>query len=489
MSWSVPSSFRAQMAIISIASAAMLGLAALLIRDVVLRTEGRLLTEARQQCIAACNELKLQYQERAVYGEDTIAGLPIQAQDVSLRGLSSTVLRSYEGVEGGFRLRDEGGMLGYAFPTNSSGTKVELTPQETTLVAAVAASAKSEQGIITRTREWNRDVAIVAAAWLEPDNVTVWTMKRLTGVHDPVLAKRRWLFGALVASALLGMAGIVSVWFFLRSGVTAINTGLRRLEQDFAFRLPRVPGEFGEISKALNHMADRRMALEAELRRQDRLAALGKVVSGVAHEIRNPLNSMRLTLELLQRKMNKGTANPDEVKAAVEQIDRLDLILSRLLAFGRPALQDRQVQNVAAIVHDASKMVREQSQQKGVHIAIESAEQGELLAEVDGLQITQVLINLLLNAIEASPPSGRVDVKTWRDDANVFVAVTDQGPGVSREARSHVFDAYFTTKPDGTGLGLAVSREIVANHNGELDFRSGPKGTTFQLRLPAERSS
>ena len=106
---------------------------------------------------------------------------------------------------------------------------------------------------------------------------------------------------------------------------------------------------------------------------------------------------------------------------------------------------------------------------------------------MDGLQVEQVLINLLLNAIEASPDGGTVRVGLTRGDGSVRIAVSDQGPGIPETVREHVFDPYFTTRDSGNGLGLAVSREVVAHHGGSLQFETGSDGTTFTMRLPMRR--
>lgn len=476
-------SFRTQLAIIILASVAMLGLAAVLIRDAITQTEDRLLAEARQQSIAACRELRLQYEERAAFViDDPLEELPLEAQDVSLRGLSETVLRSYEGVEGGFYMVANDKLVGY------SGADSPLAVEEENLVLATVARARAATDVLTQTAEWDRDLAVVAASAAEPERWIVWTMKRLSGVRDPVAQRRRWLLALLVFSALLGVGGIVSVWFSLHSRVASIRQGLGRLEEDFQYRLTGVHGEFGQIAAAINQMTARRMALETELRRKDRLAALGKAVAGVAHEIRNPLNSMKLTLELLNRRLKKGAATSDEATAAIREVDRLDRIVGRLLAFGRPVLTDRHAQNVVPLLSHAISMVHEQSRRKDVRIAAETGSAPELVADIDGPQIQQVIINLLLNAIDASPPSDVVTAKLEIASGHLAVTVADNGAGIPAGAQAHIYDVYFTTKPDGVGLGLSVSREIVANHGGTMEFESGPDGTTFRISLPVERS-
>jgi len=486
MRWPVPHGFRAQIAIISAASLAVTGLAIILIRDVISSTESTLVAGARQQCEAACRELKRQYHERSAYGGDSLQNLPAEAQDISLKGLAATVLRSYEGVEGGFYREAGARILGHVYPTG--GKAPGLSEREMALLASAAAETE-RSGRAIRTGVWGRDIAVVVAELVGPGEGAAWALRRLVSLRDPVVEKRRWWLVALVLSAMLGMGGIVSVWYALRAGVAGINSGLRKLEEHFDHRLPSIPGEFGEISRAINQMAERRMALEAELRKQDRLAALGKVVAGVAHEIRNPLNSIRLALELLDRCLKKGTARPEEVRAAIAEIDRLDLILTRLLAFGRPVLTDRRPQDLIALARQAVKLVQDPSRQKNIEITFETDGSAELVADVDGPQIQQVLINLLLNAIEASPPSGRIEVRAGGEDQSVHVSVADSGPGIPESVQPHVFDAFFTTRPDGAGLGLSVSREIVANHGGSLSFQSGPNGATFNVVLPMERKA
>jgi signal transduction histidine kinase len=345
---------------------------------------------------------------------------------------------------------------------------------------------QGSEGPHTARLDQGQDVWVGAVEQVAPDGSVAWAVKRLAGVRDPVVEQRRWWLAGLVLSALLGLGGLISISIRLRRGVDAVNLGLHRLESDFTHRLPAIGGDFGEIGKAINQMADRRQGLEATLRQQDRLAALGKVVAGVAHEIRNPLNSIRLTLELLGRRVQKGAVRGGEVQGALEEVDRLDRILARLLAFGRPGLEDRRVQDVRPLIERAVKMVQEQAQRKNVSVVLEG--DAPLQADVDGLQVEQVLLNLLLNAVEASPGGRAVRIETGTKEGAVQITVADEGPGIPESVRDHVFDPYFTTKPTGSGLGLSVSREVVSHHDGELRFESNGRGTAFVLRLPAQRS-
>lgn len=469
----------------------MAAVAVILVRDVLRSTEQALAREAQQQCLSAAHELRQQFQERALLQSSQLGDppgglLPFEAEDLSLKGLSTVVLRSYEGVAGGFFLIPFQRVAGYANVADTSAVG-EPDALAAKLLDRLVALNQSGEGPHAARLDQGPDVWVGAVEQVDPDGSLAWAVKRLAGVRDPVVEQRRWWLAGLVISALLGLGGLISISIRLRRGVDAVNLGLHRLESDFTHRLPAIGGDFGEIGKAINQMADRRQALEATLRQQDRLAALGKVVAGVAHEIRNPLNSIRLTLELLRRRVHKGLVKGDEVQGALEEVDRLDRILARLLAFGRPGLEDRRVQDVSPLIERAIKMVQEQAQRKSVSIEFER--RGDSLeADVDGLQVEQVLLNLLLNAVEASPSNRPVRVETGSRDGAVQIKVADDGPGIPESICDHVFDPYFTTKETGSGLGLSVSREVVAHHDGELTFESDGNGTTFVLRLPAQRS-
>ena len=486
MFWPAPASFRAQAAIIAAASLAVFGLAAFIVNNIITTTEGALRADARQTCIAACQELRTQYDERTTYGSDLLQ-MPPEAQDLSLTGMAKTVLRAFEGVDGGIYLVKEDRLSGYASSSETTAARPRPRGQRMEFIRSLAARAAATDEIISQENQFDTNYVVWAAGRTKSGGAVAWTARRISLAREPIAETVRWWLAALVLFTLLGMLGIVSIWYMLHSGVAGIRRGLHKLEEDFTYRLPMIRGDLGQIAMAINGMAERRVALEAELRRQDRLAALGKVVSGVAHEVRNPLNSMKLTLQLLDRRLKKGAPVSHEIQESLREIDRLDMIVGRLLAFGRPAMINRQVQKLAPLAEQAVKMVQEPARQKGVLISIRGLEEGQA-ADVDGPQIVQVLINLLLNAIDASPPAGTVAVEVTHQDSSLRIVVSDQGPGIAEEAKPHIFDAYYTTKPNGSGLGLAVSREIVANHGGVLEFETGPSGTNFILQLPIDRS-
>jgi signal transduction histidine kinase len=486
MRFPAPVSFRAQAFIIGAASLAVVALAALIVRGVVFTTETKLLGDALRRCETACRELHHQVRERAAYAGDPLEQLPRQALEISLKGITATVLEAFPGIKGGMYLPAEDAVAGYAYPTAEEESEAQpgLSGMEWDLVRTLAVRAAETEGMVSDSDWENQDLITVTA--VRSNGMVLWTLLRVPVLRYPLIGSHRWWFVALGLSTLLGVGGIVSIWYRLHSGIRSIQQGLRRLEDDFSFRLPSVPGDLGRVARDINLMAERRMALEEKLRQQDRLAALGKVVSGLAHEVRNPLNSIKLTLQLLERRLKRGVAASTEVAECLQEIDRLDLMVERLLAFGRPVMTHRQLQDVAPVITQAVKMVHEPMRKKGVRIELRLPAK-KLQADIDAPEIVQVLINLLLNAVDASPPAGLVTIEAAREEDRVSIRVTDRGSRIPDEVRPHVFDAYYTTKENGSGLGLAVSREIAANHGGSLQFESANSDTTFILTLPAER--
>lgn len=243
---------------------------------------------------------------------------------------------------------------------------------------------------------------------------------------------------------------------------------------------------------AFEDLSERRR-LEEHARRSDRLRSLGELSAAIAHEIRNPLQGISLTLSNLKEHLQPGAET--YVRVMFSEMERLNGIVGGILAFARPAPPAPVESSVFGVCQRALDLAADRAAQRQVRLEIAPIARGET-GEWDEGQIVQVLLNLLLNAIDASPPGGRVEMRAepaaqpiepdaarhgtfWR------IAVRDQGPGVPPPLRSKLFDPFFTTKSDGTGLGLAVSSKIVEEHRGAIHVDSPPEGgTTFIVELP-----
>lgn len=224
--------------------------------------------------------------------------------------------------------------------------------------------------------------------------------------------------------------------------------------------------------------------LEQKLRRHERLAALGKLASGVAHEIRNPLSSIKGFAAILARKAGDDPTAQDVARTMTHEVDRLNRVISELLEFARPAELDPKPVRLRDIIQHSLKLVEKDAHHAGVRLGVEIVPP-DLEAVLDADRFAQVLLNLYLNAIQAMDRGGSLTVRASMDQGMLRVSVEDSGPGIAPEALGHIFDPYFTTKPNGVGLGLSIVHKIVEAHGGEI-FVDGADGdgTRFVIRIP-----
>jgi signal transduction histidine kinase len=235
-------------------------------------------------------------------------------------------------------------------------------------------------------------------------------------------------------------------------------------------------------------LSERHARAEAALRRRDRLAAMGELASGVAHEIRNPLNAIAMSLKRLRTEFPAGDG--DSGSDAEELLDildgqtrRIDATVQQFLDYARPRPLSRQPVELGRLLVDVGESTRALAESRGVSLEIEAP--AATTVSLDADQVRQVLENLLRNAIEATAEGGGVTLAARRSGDGVVIEVRDEGAGIAPEQLPRIFDLYFTTKPEGTGVGLAVSHQVVTAHGGTLEAESRlGEGTTMTIRLP-----
>lgn len=225
--------------------------------------------------------------------------------------------------------------------------------------------------------------------------------------------------------------------------------------------------------------------LEEEVARSRRLASLGSLAAGVAHEIRNPLSSIKGFATYFRERYRDNPEDRETAEVMIREADRLNRVITQLLEFARPLTMDRVPTPLSAVIRHALKMVEGEARKKGVTLETDlSAEIGEVPLDAD--RMTQVFLNLCLNAIAAMEAGGVLRVSlARRDERTVRITVADTGIGIPKEDLPRVFDPYFTTRSSGTGLGLAIVHKIVEAHGGEVRLESEPgRGTTATILLP-----
>ena len=295
---------------------------------------------------------------------------------------------------------------------------------------------------------------------------------------------RTRLYGITVG--IIGFAFILAL-YFTRSITSPIQHIAHVAEQfgngDYEARVAvNSPDELGLLSTSINRMAE-------QVRQRD--VALKEMSATVAHEIRNPLNSIKLLLSLLEEEQ-QGKARPTET-ATIEtlhyEVGKLNRFISEFLTYARPITLARDVVSPDHLISGAIEMATANAREHDVQVVHKA---NEALPDIsaDRLRMEQVLLNLIINAIQACPPGGQVTVWTELSDAGegIDFCVDDTGPGIDANAFPHLFDPFFTTKEDGTGLGLVNSAKIVAEHQGEIKPENLPGGgARFTLHLPKAR--
>jgi two-component system sensor histidine kinase HydH len=389
-------------------------------------------------------------------------------QDVNrqLREVAQQVLKEYPGVEGGFYVGgDIDRFHAFAFPTSEHKKapgkpppREEPPPLETPLIWAQAQqSLRLPQGqylVNVQDVETSRVAVLTEPVGAErPARLATWVMFRVSG-HE-LLESRLQHYGLSMGLSLVGIAfALILTW---------------------------------NLGRTLKRQRQERDRLRDELRRAEQLAALGTLLAGVAHEVRNPLAGIRSTVQLWQR-LPDLARTPGSMDAVIRAVDRINAIVSRLLFFARAESAERQAVDINQILNECLDLVQAQAADQAILLQRDLAP-GLPAVRAAPNALRQVALNLVTNALQAMPAGGRLRCSTCRSPAagTLEIRVADTGAGISEQDRTHLFEPFFTTRPDGTGLGLALCREIVHNHGGRIDLETtGPAGTTFRVLLPAE---
>lgn len=236
------------------------------------------------------------------------------------------------------------------------------------------------------------------------------------------------------------------------------------------------------------HVMDvtRQSLLEERIRRMERFSGLGAVAAGLAHEIKNPLSALALHVQLLKEQLEQTPVPEAEetTQILLSEVHRMTRVLDGFREFAAIDRLDRHPASLPALIQKVVRLLKPHIQSQGIKLELDVKDAGNRLVEVDTVKIEQVLINLVLNALEAMPPKGVLAIRCETDDGEARIFVSDTGSGIPPAIRDRLFDPYFTTKGQGTGLGLAICEKIVRQHEGTITFQTSDEGTTFQLSLP-----
>jgi len=424
---------------------------------------------------------RLRGQELAIRETARTAGVQLAAAAVPVAARSSSnntagdlnaelelitrdILSRYEGAEGGFYLsdaRDE--FLGYAFPSeHHPGPRRDVRrdppPKEEPYIRLQAKQTAGQENSdpLIQSRDVGPSRVVVATTPVgtdRPARLVSWLMYRVTGPEQ-----HRDQLNRYQVSTSLALGGIV---------VSLLLTlSLRR---------------------TLQTERSSRERLRDELRRSEHLASLGLMVAQVAHELRNPLAGIRSTVQLWQR-LPADSRTPESLQAVISAVDRLDALLTNLLQFSRSEMADRADVDLNAVVRETGQLLAVQLREQHVQLTLVLDPQlPPFRGSASGLR--QVVLNLATNALQAMPGGGNLSCQTRSNPAGteVELEITDTGQGIDPTTRARLFEPFFTTRAAGTGLGLALCREIVMQHHGQIELLPvEPHGTRCRVQLPVQ---
>lgn len=229
-------------------------------------------------------------------------------------------------------------------------------------------------------------------------------------------------------------------------------------------------------------------SIQEQLLRAEKLSALGHLGAGLAHEIRNPLGSIRGTAEILADDYGPGSRKYEMAQILLKEVQRVDGILTEFLSFARPAPIEKREADLIEVVEGTVKLVEPRASEHPV-VFRRDYPAGPMRLTFDPERMRQVFLNILLNAVQAMPSGGSVEVRVRRaaspDEERAVVEIEDSGPGIPPERMHDLFDPFYSTKPGGTGLGLPISHRIVTDHGGTIRVASPPgSGAVFIVSLP-----
>jgi signal transduction histidine kinase len=226
-----------------------------------------------------------------------------------------------------------------------------------------------------------------------------------------------------------------------------------------------------------------REQLLTQVRRGEQMKAIGTLAAGLAHEIKNPLSSIKTFTEHLEARYDDPEFRGKFIKIVGGEVERMNLIVQRLLDFAKPAPPKLAPLSISAIIDGTLELLGDQLVER--HVTIERAYAAQSVILGDAQQLRQVLLNLFLNSLQAMNGHGRLSVSTALSDTELIVTIADSGCGIPPKDLQKVFDPFFSTKPAGTGLGLAVARNIIEEHGGRIEIVSGVgQGTRVSIRFP-----
>ena len=420
--------------------------------------------------------------------------------DKRLTDISTEIFSRILGMEGGIYLNIYDEFLGYSYPTSPPPIPAYGPPPRSyEIIKTQILKSINQRKQIIKLHQFDPAVFPLATEPLIMNGSAfgaVWARVHIER-ELPVL-KLKEVFNISAAVAILGFIIALVISIRLRKRVDSIRVGLEKLQKSTSYKFKDLPGVFGFIGLSINKMVEaltkehnHSRQLEKELHQQDKMAVLGKLIAGVAHEVKTPLAIIKTRIQIWQQSIknsseNKEIISEESMKLVVNEIDRLSKLVKRLLIFSKPISSNLQETDINNLLGRTINFIKDETSSDKINFEI-SFEKDLPLLLVDSNGMEQVFINLLMNSVEAITNGGKICLMTnYLSKENVAeIIIADNGKGIAKEIKSQIFDPFYTTKENGTGLGLSIAQEIVKAHKGRIEFTDEKGWTICKILIPS----
>ncbi len=434
------------------------------------------------------------------FNSDSLTKKDIDFFDSRLKQITQSELIHITGTEGGFFFSKIDEFYGYAFPTSPPPKPAfGPPPRSYNIIKAQVIASIEKDSLIVNLHSFDPAVFPLASKPIKTHSKfvgAVWA--RIHVERDLPSLKLNHILQIAGVFSFLGFIFALIASIRLRKSMEDIKLGLQTLEGDTSFRFPKMPGMFNFIGTSINKLVaqmteiyNQKQFLERELYQQDKLATLGKLIAGVAHEVKTPLAIIKTRIQIWQNELTKNGENSkntiisrDAMQLVVNEIDRLTKLVKRLLVFSKPVSDKFQYVNISKLLTQIISLFQIDNSEN-IKI-ITSFDEDIPLIKCDQNAIEQVLINIITNSIESFNGKGTIKITTSysKDFNNLTIKIIDDGPGIRSDIQDKIFDPFFTTKQNGVGLGLSIAYEVIKAHKGKIYFTDvKPNGTSCTIEM------
>ncbi|NOX89748.1 MAG: hypothetical protein GXO77_12030 [Calditrichaeota bacterium] len=426
--------------------------------------------------------------------------------DKRLKKITSKILSHAPGMEGGFYICQFDKFFGYANPTSPPPIPVYGPPPRSyNIIKKQVLETVDTRGVITRLHQFDPAIFPLATKPIFANGEcigAVWARIHIERELPHLKLRQVINIGALIA--LLGFLIAVFSSLNLRKKIQHLHKDLEIIKQGVPHKIGSISGTLGYISRSINNMVEalnqehrKREQLERQLHQKEKMASLGTLIAGVAHEVKTPLAILKTRIQMWQQDLKDHkisgitpSFSEESMQLVINEVNRLDGLVKRLLYFSRP-ISDRIVPTqINDLLEQTIRFI--QTNVKKDQYQIEYIPDKMLPpVNADPNALEQVFINIIMNSIEAISDGGKISILTEaaENKKKIRVWIVDNGCGIPEKYEQKIFDPFFTTKDKGFGLGLSISYEIVTAHNGSITFyQEKPAGTRCLIEFPINNS-